>query len=189
MRAADLRAIDDVAGTADLRALVEQAKRGDVDAWETLYRRAYPALMAYASRRLEIEQAKDAVSETMTRAVTRIEKFEWRAAGFHGWLFGILRHVVIDTYRAQARSARVDGFATIAHDESIDRVLRDEETVAVRRAFAMLDPADREILELRVVARLSCDEVGVALSMRPGAVRMAQSRALARLRLRLGELT
>ena len=57
----------------DERHVVESARAGDADAWELLYRRAYPRLVAYARRRLaSSEQAEEAVSETMVRAMDRI---------------------------------------------------------------------------------------------------------------------
>jgi RNA polymerase sigma-70 factor (ECF subfamily) len=65
-------------------------------------------------------------------------------------------------------------------------VLADEHA-AVRRALERLPADDREMLELRVVAGLSSDEVAYVLGMRPGAVRTAQSRALTRLRTYLAE--
>jgi RNA polymerase sigma-70 factor (ECF subfamily) len=43
------------------------------------------------------------------------------------------------------------------------------------------------LLELRVVAELSTDEVASVLGRKPGAVRMAQSRALTRLRALISE--
>jgi RNA polymerase sigma-70 factor (ECF subfamily) len=45
-----------------------------------------------------------------------------------------------------------------------------------------LSDDDRELLDLRVVGGLSADEVASVLGKQPGAVRMAQSRALDRLR-------
>ena len=55
----------------------------------------------------------------------------------------------------------------------------------MRVAFGQLGDDDRELLELRVHAGLSADEVGRLLGKRPGAVRMAQARALQRLRANL----
>jgi len=68
-------------------------------------------------------------------------------------------------------------------------VLRDERAKDVRAAFSRLSPADREVLELRVVGGLNADDVALALGKRAGAVRMAQSRALARLRDELQEVS
>jgi len=56
-------------------------------------------------------------------------------------------------------------------------------------AFATLGPDDREILELRVVGGLDAEEVGLVVGKRAGAVRMAQSRALARLRAALDRVS
>jgi RNA polymerase sigma-70 factor (ECF subfamily) len=180
------RAVDGL----DLRGLVERAKLSDGDAWEVLYRRAYPGLMAFASRRIDAEHARDAVAETMARAVARIDRFEWRDGGFDGWLFGILRHVIADEYRARARAGRRGGeLAEVPVDEPLDHVLHNEEAGVLRAAFMTLDARDREVLELRVIAGLSCEEAAAALGKRPGALRMAQSRAIARLRDRLEELT
>jgi RNA polymerase sigma-70 factor (ECF subfamily) len=175
---------------ADMQALVARAQDGDADAWETLYRRAYPRLLAYARRRLDTEPAKDAVSETMARAVAGMAGFRPTGPGFEGWLFGICRHVVIDAHRAAGRR----GYASPLTDQPSadplpgDRLLLGEEYEAVRTAFARLNDKDRELLELRVVAGLSAEETAAVLGRRAGAVRTAQSRALSRLRRHLGEL-
>lgn len=169
-----------------LVALVDRAGRSDPEAWEALYRRAYPGLMAYASRRLDADRARDAVAETMARAVARISRFEWRAgSSFDAWLYGILRHVVIDAHRARSREAGRRNAIEASRAGPLDHVLAGEEARAVRAAFERLGEEDREVLELRVVAGLSAEEVGKVLKKRAGAVRMAQSRALERLRCEL----
>ena len=58
----------------------------------------------------------------------------------------------------------------------------------MRRAFGRLTDDEQELLELRVVGRLSAEEVGEVIGKRPGAVRMAQARALSRLRSLLEEV-
>lgn len=174
----------DVDDDLDLRALVEQARGGDPRAWEHLYRRAYPGLLAFARRRtLDLDSARDAVSETFSRAVASIERFEWKGAGFDGWVYGILRHVLQDNQRRAFRRASrpLPIHAPIASEVS-DGLISEVEAEQVRKAFTALDPDDQELLELRVVSGLSAAEVAVVLGKEPGAVRMAQSRALARLR-------
>jgi RNA polymerase sigma-70 factor (ECF subfamily) len=173
-----------------VRALVERARHGDEQAWEALFRRAYPKLLSYASRRLPTqEQAKDAVGETMTRAVANIDRLRGEGGGFDAWMYGIMRHVVLDAQRLLSREG--PGLIPDAADASPlpgDRVVARDDAVEVRQAFDRLSPADQELLELRVVAELSADEVASVLGRRPGAVRMAQSRALTRLRELLGEV-
>src|SRR5262245_953764 len=130
----------------------------------------------------------------MTRALDRIGRFSWKGAGFEGWLFGILRNVVHEAWRAQARSERMADVpvpvpVSIDADPIADRILGREEIDELRKAFSRLTAEEQEILELRVVAGLSADEVAALQGRAAGTVRMAQHRALARLRTALGEVS
>jgi RNA polymerase sigma-70 factor, ECF subfamily len=172
-----------------LRGVVARAAARDADAWEHLYRRGYVSMFAYARRRVASDAAADdAVSEAMTRALEKIDRFTWQGAGFDVWLFGIPRNVVLEQYRRTARDVpdeTPDQRPTDPeHDPSaiLARAERDRE---LRAEFAALDDDDRELLELRVVAGLSAEAVAEVVGKRAGAVRMAQKRALARLRARM----
>lgn len=170
-------------GVNDERHLVALAVANDPDAWETLYRRAYPGLFAYARRRLSSDEAADdAVSEAMIRALDRIGSFTWQGAGFDAWLTGILRNVVLETYRRDRRPVPVAAFVAGDAGGPLDQVVAQEEQVAVRAAFDRLAPHEQEVLELRLVQGLSAEGVGEVLGRGAGAVRMAQSRAVGRLR-------
>ena len=172
-----------------MRRLVGAACGGDNAAWEALYRSIYPRHRAFFVRRIGLEYAEDAVSETMTRAVASIQRFEWTDAGFDGWVFGIARHVSVDHHRHADRARRYrhigrlfsggksDGAIPLDHD----LVIGDDQAL-IRRLFAQLTPAEQEVLELRVIAGLSAEQVGQVLGRNPGAVRTAQSRALTHLR-------
>ncbi|MGH9186677.1 MAG: RNA polymerase sigma factor [Acidimicrobiales bacterium] len=175
---------------ATLQTLVRQAGEYDPGAWEALYRRVYQPLYGYALRRLaEPLAAEDAVSETMTRALDRIGQFTWKGAGFEAWLYGILRNVVHEAWRASARTARASSLPVpVAEASPPEVVIAGEEAAAVRRAFADLSAEDQEVLELRVVSGLSAEQVAAVQGRRAGAVRMAQHRALARLHALLGEV-
>lgn len=170
------------------RDLVERARSGDGAAWEQLYRHAYPRLRAYAISHTGAQVAEDLVNETMARAVAGIQRFKWEPSGFDAWLFGILRRVCFEHHRRQGRRRRdawfgPDGDGSVPGEE-LDIA---DDHAAVRRAFAMLRPADREVLELRLVSGLSAEETASVLGKRSGAVRTAQSRALANLRRLMGE--
>ena len=93
----------DLSDAVDVPAVLRRARRGDGDAWEILFRRSYPRLLAYAARRLpNTELARDAVGETMARAIANVGQLR-RIDGFDAWMYGILRHVVIDAQRRLAR--------------------------------------------------------------------------------------
>ncbi|WP_248580268.1 sigma-70 family RNA polymerase sigma factor [Nocardioides sp. InS609-2] len=173
---------------AQERRLVERARAGDPDAWEEVYRGVYPRLFTYARRRLATEeQADEAVSETMTRAMDKIDSYSPTGVGIDGWLFGIARNVVLEAYRASTRQTPADPAVLdeMQHGEAPDpvhAVLAAEEQSQLAFAFSRLSAADQEVLELRVVAGLDAEQVAVLTDRKAGAVRTAQSRALARLR-------
>jgi len=173
-----------VVGHDELARLVDDARGGDQDAWEHLYRRVYPRLRAYLARRVGTGEAEDAVSETMARAVAGIDRFTLGTAGFDGWVFGIARRVAADHHRRAGRSGQHHAPAPLAPAEAQpgDDLVEAEDRLLVHRAFERLAPAEQELLELRVIAGLSADEVAAVLGKRPGAIRTAQSRALAHLR-------
>jgi RNA polymerase sigma-70 factor (ECF subfamily) len=166
----------------DIASLVELARAGEAPAWEQLYRLFYPRLLAFAARQIGADRAADAVSETMVRAVANIERFSWRGAGFESWLFAILRNVIVDGHRRERRWAQLAPVPEGDSPEPDEGLAADEDARQVRAGFARLRPEDQELLYLRVVLGLPSEDVATILGKRPGAVRMAQSRALDRLR-------
>jgi RNA polymerase sigma-70 factor, ECF subfamily len=174
----------------ELRQLVHRAQHHDEEAWERLYRSAYPRMLAYARRRAATaEAADDAVSEAMARAVAKIGGYRWTGAGFDAWLFGILRLVLLEGHRAERRDVRlrrrVGAQPQDGGEDAAAPVLVADEAARLRAALDRLRPADREVLELRLVAGLDAAAVGEVLGKGAGAVRMAQSRAVDRLRAAL----
>ena len=88
-------------------------------------------------------------------------------------------------------SAHEDG---AAHEQAAEhaeqpeaRLVARERAATVRAAFERLEPRDRELLELRVIGGLDATAVAQIVGKRPGAVRMAQERALSNLGAMLGE--
>jgi RNA polymerase sigma-70 factor (ECF subfamily) len=189
-RATTTRPAVRLAQPSDEADLVRLAVDGDPDAWEQLYRASYPRLLAFARRRVSADHAADAVAETFLRALTDLHRFDRQLGGFQPWLFGIARHVVNDMHRKQTRQQRLARCGEPAIDlssEPLDAVLDGEEAVAARRAFAQLSDEDRQLLELRVIDGLSAEEAAAVLGKHAGSLRMAQSRAMARLRAALDE--
>lgn len=163
--------------------LVQKARDGDHDAWAALYIGIYPRLRAYAAARTDPGAVEDLVNETMARAVAGIHRFTWEPTGFDAWIFGIMRNVYLEHIRKTQRRRR-DAAPEMVYDgvhpgEAIELA---EDHKAVRAAFAKLSPRDREILELRLISGLSVEQAAKVLGKRSGAVRTAQSRALANLR-------
>ena len=129
----------------------------------------------------------------MVRAIADVDRYQPGDAGIDGWLFGICHNVLRERWRGHRRDARWadlgPSLVALIDDGPLDQVLRQEERGRLVAAFARLKPDERDVLELRVTAGLDTDAVAEALGKRPGAVRMAQARALSRLRTFLEEVT
>lgn len=173
--------------SADAGGRAARLRSGDASAWEELYRDMYPAMASYAGRRLAAEEARDAVAEAMARAVGRPARMAADASP-EAWVFGILRHVVLDmqrrSYRVGRLLRRLPALPAAWPDVDESLVLA-EEHAEMRSAFARLSARDQHVLELRVVGGLTAEDAGSILGMRAGAVRSAQNRAVQRLRTML----
>lgn len=104
---------------------------------------------------------------------------------FAAFVHGITAHKVADAQRALYRDRRATDEVPDSADPAAgpeDRVLARERAQVARGLLDRLPPAHRELLLLRVVNGLSAEETGAVLGMTAGAVRVAQHRALARLR-------
>ena len=177
--------------SVDDAALVERAQRGSDTAVRDLLGQVRPAVLRYATARLgRRDVAEDVTQEVCLAVLTGLPRYQDTGRPFRSYVFGIAAHKVADAHRAAYRSHDVPTeHLPEAADEAPgpeDEALRREDA---RRAMNLLNqlPEDqRELLLLGVAAGLSGEEVGGVLGMSPGAVRVAQHRALGRLRTMAG---
>ena len=172
----------------DDTALAARAKR-DRAAFGVLYDRYVLAVYAYCRRRLPTpEAAEDATSLVFTKALAALPGYREDAPSFRSWLFAIAHNVVTDAFRA-VRSERALGDADL--DAASDRpgpeaaALMAEEERELRALLARLPADQTRLLELRL-AGLTDAEIAHVLGRSRGAVRVAQHRAIRRLRALLG---
>lgn len=174
----------------DLGVLAARAVRGDAGAREDLMVLVRPLVHRYCRARLGrrpgSEHAADDVAQEVCIAVlSALPRYRDEGKPFEAFIFGIAAHKVADVARAASRlpapSEDLPERADLADGPEAAAVRRDENDLA-RRLLEQLAPHLRELLMLRVAVGLSAEETGRALGMTPGAVRVAQHRALARLR-------
>ena len=123
--------------------------------------------------------------------LTALPGYRVQGKPFLAFVYGIAAHKVIDAHRASARNrsepvADVPDSVEVA-DGPEQRALRVELSGEMGRLLDHLPDKQREILVLRVVVGLSAEETAEAVGSTPGAVRVAQHRALARLRKSMPE--
>jgi RNA polymerase sigma-70 factor, ECF subfamily len=175
--------------------LARLAALGRTDAVDELLRRLRPEIVRYCRARLARlgcgggsgPNEDDVAQEVCLALLAALPSYTDMGRPFGAFVFGIAAHKVADVARAAARSGLVvvAGDVPDVPDASAgpeDAVLSSLDAVRARRLLASLPVGQRRLLLLRVVTGLSAEETGYVLDMTPGAVRVAQHRALARLR-------
>jgi RNA polymerase sigma-70 factor (ECF subfamily) len=171
-----------------LATLVERAKAGDKVATEQLVAQLRPKVFRYVlARVLDPHLADDVTQEVTVTMLTALPRHADHGRPFTAWVFGIAANKLSESRRTASR--RHESVATEVPDERADAalepeaaVLRLEKSHYVAGLLAQLPDTQAEIVRLRVAAGLSADETAAVLGMSAGAVRVAQHRALARLR-------
>ena len=171
----------------DLTAL---AARGQPAAIDSLIRQIRPMVVRYCRARLgslsgHYQVAEDVAQEVCLAVLTALPKYRDMGRPFASFVFGIASHKVADARRLASRLAiPVEDLPDSADDQPgpEEAMVLQLDAQRARALLARLPGHQRELLVLRVLTGLSAEETGAALGMSAGAVRVAQHRALARLR-------
>ncbi|MHB1554888.1 MAG: RNA polymerase sigma factor, partial [Acidimicrobiales bacterium] len=177
----DVASIDE---TTAIR-LVAAHRRGDREAFAEIVRSHYPSLLVTARHRLgNAEDAKDAVQETLLRALLALDRFgdtgDWRLGA---WLNTILLHVCADIPARRKRTLPLTDWVIENHPDASEQSTSDHVALAaVQRAIGELPESQRRAFELRLVDGRPYDEVAGALGITEVNARARVRRARAALR-------
>ena len=173
-------------------ALAIRAARGETRAVAELLAQVRPGVLRYCWAHLGslANASPDDVAQEVCLAVFQaLPRYRDRGLPFAGFVYRIAANKVADSFRAARRAAGTRSLESVP-DQIDDRWNPERRALIAdmaRRALRLLDDlphTQRQIIVLRVAVGLSAEEVADALGMTASAVRMAQSRALCRLRER-----
>jgi RNA polymerase sigma-70 factor (ECF subfamily) len=192
----------------DTEQLIEQASQGDSAARQQLLVRHRDRLRRMVRVRMDRRLAarvdpSDVVQEALAAAAAKLSDYlRRRPLPFYPWLRRLAWERLVKLHRRHIRAhirsvAREDAGLPALPDESalelarrlIDpgtspshRLVREELRERVQAAVAKLNAVDREVLVMRYLEQLANAEIGSALGISEGAVKMRHLRALERLR-------
>jgi RNA polymerase sigma-70 factor (ECF subfamily) len=183
---------------AGLTELAVRAGGGDRAAVEELLTRIRPIVVRYCRARLgrtgrgAYTTADDVAQEVCIAVLGALPRYRAGGSPFTAFVFGIAAHKVADAHRGAARD-RSEPFATLPEQADLNagpeaRAIALDAAGRMRGLLERLTPQHREVVVLRVAVGLTAEETGRALGMTSGAVRVAQHRALNRLRALAAEL-
>ncbi|MDO4910110.1 MAG: sigma-70 family RNA polymerase sigma factor [Corynebacterium sp.] len=177
----------------ELGQLVPLASSGDRKALQRILEIIYPLVTRYARARIsggKTPTAEDVAQEICMAVATAIPNYQDQGRPFMAFVYGIASNKVADAHRAYARD--VSSPTEEVPDTEADYGQPEENALVmdgsnnVRRLLDVLSEKSREIVILRVFVGLSAEETAEIVGSTPGAVRVAQHRALATLRKHLG---
>ncbi|MCP4573890.1 MAG: sigma-70 family RNA polymerase sigma factor [bacterium] len=160
------------------QALIERCRRGQLDAFEEIFRHYEPLLLRLAGRMLEDrEAAEDAVQDAMVKAYRSIGRFRAEAT-LSTWLYRIVANTCYDRLAKRKREGWVDlenasepaagGHAEIRHH--------------LRRALAGLTPKLKTCFVLYAQEGYKQREIAEMLGLQEGTVKAHVFRAKEQLR-------
>jgi RNA polymerase sigma-70 factor (ECF subfamily) len=169
--------------------LVAAAQRGDMRAFERLYRRHSPRVMGLCVRMCrQRDLAEDCTQATFVRAWRNLKLFEGRSA-FTTWLHRIavnevLGHLRNHGTRAESDSETVEAVTEVGVSAHTHENLG--EVMDVEGALSRLPEGARHVVVLQAVYGYSHEEVADMLGIAVGTCKAQLHRARALLRERLG---
>ncbi|AZA12028.1 sigma-70 family RNA polymerase sigma factor [Corynebacterium gerontici] len=178
----------------ELQRLVPLAQAGNRHALENVIQICYPVILRYCRARMSGGRhptAEDVAQETCLALANSIERYVDRGRPFMAFVYGIASNKVADAMRYYKRD--LSNPTEDVPDTEIEHESPEYLTMVQAGSNRICDLLDvlsdkaREVVILRVFNGFSADETAAILGSTPGAVRVAQHRALATLRKALDQ--
>jgi RNA polymerase sigma-70 factor (ECF subfamily) len=174
-----------------LDAAVAEAVAGSRDALREVLEIIRPVVVRYVRARLGVAErvglsAEDVAQEVCLAAIQALPRYHDQGRPFLAFVYGIAAHKVADARRAAARN-RSEPTDVVPERSSQDLgpeqlAVQADTAARLSKLMETLPEKQREILTLRIVVGLSAEETAEAVGSTPGAVRVAQHRALSKLK-------
>jgi RNA polymerase sigma-70 factor (ECF subfamily) len=181
------------------RDLFEQARRGGPEDLNAFYERCARKLMPLIRLRLgrtlrrDVE-SRDILQSVLCKSVGRLDAVKDPGAVM-GWLARMAENEIRDLadfhqrqMRDSARRSPIEDAADVPAPvrQALSRVILSEEAARIESALESLTPAQRDLIVLRKLEELTFPEIAKKLASTEDAVRVAFSRAMAALLMKLG---
>ena len=165
-------------------AVIAQARSGDEQAFERLWRDVNPTLERYL-RVVAGPEAQDVAAETWLGVLQRIDRFRGDERAWRAWIFTTARRRAIDERRRAGRQPRPSGLAGQptfemlgTHPDSAETAAGNLERERLLAAVGSLPAHQAEAVLLRIVAGWEAAEVARIVGRSRGAIRVALHRGL-----------
>ena len=176
----------------DDAALLEQARRGNEDAFSELFSRHQRAVFRYAVYMCGTDAADDIVQDTFMNVLLKSGRYDPSKCAVLSYLLGTARHLMLRRL-SSSRSFSMEEFTedlnaegAVERETPLDDLARQETIEVVRAAVQSLPPAHREVIVLCELEEMDYVEAANVMQCPLGTVRSRLNRARALLSRKLG---
>jgi RNA polymerase sigma-70 factor (ECF subfamily) len=172
----------------EIKGLIKKAAGGSFKAFGSIYSiyldRIYRYIYYQVNDRMT---AEDITEEVFVKAWKSIRSCKGREDTFQAWLYRIAHNHLANCLRGSGRVTSLEKDGTIDLPDPYQRVESGAEYGELMKAVSSLPEIQRQVIILKFIEGLDIHETGRVLRKKEGAIRIAQMRALAALRDKLGE--
>ena len=162
-------------------SVIAGARAGSPGAFERIFTSLAPVVEGYL-RLQGAAEPEDLTSEVFVAVLRNVRSFAGDEPGFRSWVFTIAHRRLLDERRRAGRRPAVAPLSEAPERAAADDVEQSVErtlgTAQVRALCERLSADQRDVLLMRLLGRLTIDEVADALGKTPGAVKALQRRGL-----------
>lgn len=175
----------------DPKDLIEEAKRGNKEAFGKLYALYYVPVFRYVFFRIKKkEDTEDLAQIVFLKVYESIEEYEDRGKDPLAYFLTVARNTVIDYQRKKTPLKLYENVNLEVEEkyspEYFARI--NEQTRIVDSAIQTLKGVQREVILLKFIANFSNDKIAKQIGKSEDSVRQIQHRALKKLEVKLKKL-
>jgi RNA polymerase sigma-70 factor, ECF subfamily len=169
------------------RAIIEQAQKGDIEAFEQIYRAASSFVYSLALRiTASRQEAQEVTQDVFIKIYHHLREFQFRSS-LKTWVYRIAANTAFNAYKRLSRERRrTQEFETVAYtqaaeEETAKELMKQEEQQAhkerLHALLSVLNPEQKMCIVLREIEGLSYQEISRALKININTVRSRLKRA------------
>src|SRR4030042_5635047 len=137
----------------DETRLVQEAQKGDFSAFDKLYCKYIKMVFGFVYNKIgRKEEAEDITSEIWLSVVLNLSKFQARST-FKNWLFGIVKHKILDYYYDKYRVEKIPLVEEIFLVKETDEKDHSDKENIIRNILDKLPEKYQTVLSLRFLRR------------------------------------
>ncbi len=164
--------------------IIEKAKLNPAH-FAPLYKKYHEAIFRYVIKRVDEEEAAfDITSCVFIKALTNIQRYEFRGVPFSSWLFRIAKSELYQSFRDSKakRTVNIDSIQVAQLVEDFTEVYSEENKAKLLKALPLLKDNQLQLIEMRFFEKRSFREIGEIIGLTENNTKVKTFRALVKLK-------